>query len=439
MANFGRMSKHCFSLGSLYKFPTRLFEFRFLGCRRSASTLREGTTGSTTPSVVEPPGHGVNLGSLYKSYEPVAGWGCFEDGSVYVNVKPWGSDMDHASFEAKMRLLEPLVRKPPPRIYQIRSEHPNLSRLIFVDCQPSIKLSKSEESCTIFVRNANDGEKLSEERHPFRRCHLTYDQLNFTQSSSKVDRPPIVLPHPVRMSMNRALENFRGTLVGGVLKPNVRLGNGLTLRKNHSLDKQRVLRGIQYFLKMENAREAQTKTPTPSSNTRHSVGFNALAGIVQGNLGSSLPEKALSRSRVDGKHSESESQSLTKRENKVSKRETAVNTREVAVSRREVAVNAREAMLNKREAAVYSKEASLYHREASLLQKVAALNKKEAKLNERRDTLDKRTVEFGIERRRHLAKNQKPEVDYDDIFPELANSDSSERRTRITLPQGPVQ
>ncbi|KAL5427934.1 hypothetical protein PMIN04_001134 [Paraphaeosphaeria minitans] len=439
MASFGRMSRNHVSLRSLYGFPTRCFGFRFLDCRRSASTLREGTTDRTIPSAVEPPGHGVNLGSLYKSYEPVAGWGCFEDGSIYVNVKPWGSDMHHASFEAKMRLLEPLVRKPPPRIYKIRSEQPNLSRLIVVDCQPSIKLSETKESCTIFVRNAQDGEKLSEERHPFRRCHLTYDLLNLAQSSYKIHRPPMVLPRPVRMSINKAREIFRGTLVGGLLQPSVRLDNSLTLRKNHSLDKQRVLRGIQDFLDMEDASEAQIKTHIPSSNTRPSVGFNASANTVQGSLGSSSPEKAQSRSRVNEKHIERESQSLTKREATVSKRETAANTREAAVSKREAAINRREAMLNKREASVYSTEASLNKWEASLLQKAAALNQKEVGLNERGETLDKRTVNFGIERRRRLAEIQKLELDYDDVFPELADSDPPERRTRITLPQGPAQ
>lgn len=80
--------------------------------------------------------HGVNLGHLYvdaPSWETRAGWGYFEDGSVYLDTKPWGSDMHHASFEAKMRLLEPFVQKPPTPMEQIRSEHPNLSRLIVIE------------------------------------------------------------------------------------------------------------------------------------------------------------------------------------------------------------------------------------------------------------------------------------------------------------------
>jgi hypothetical protein len=76
----------------------------------------------------------VNLGLLYsKSPGGRAGWGYFEDGSVYLSMRPWGSDSDHAGFEAQMRFFEPFVRTPPADLGNTRLENPSLSRLIVLE------------------------------------------------------------------------------------------------------------------------------------------------------------------------------------------------------------------------------------------------------------------------------------------------------------------
>ncbi|KAF2440632.1 hypothetical protein P171DRAFT_435415 [Karstenula rhodostoma CBS 690.94] len=407
MANFVRMSRNYVNLETLYEIPVQQSWSGFLFM-----------------------GHGVNLGRLYAdtpSWESRTGWGYFEDGSVYLNAKPWGNDMNHASFEAKMKLLEPFVRQLPPQLEQPKSKHSNLSRLLLVDCQPSIKLSESEESCTIFARNAIDGERLTIEWRPFRQCHLTYDRAIPSQPSSRLDQPPVVLHRLMRVLMNKALQNFRGTLVDGVLQPNVWLGNGLNLSDSNVLDRERTITGLQKFLKLGDTRRQSLTWREATISNR---------------------EAAISRREA----------AVNAREAAVNTREAAINTREAAINTREAAINTREAAINTREAAVKERETILDEREAALhaapwYRKVAALNKHEARLH---DAIGLETSNQLAELREQLLTQPSPELDssstqsvptseiqsasqYDDIFPELADFDTPEYRTRITLPRRPAQ
>lgn len=106
-----------------------------LGYRRSAIVSQGISTGKIAQPVLEPTGHGVNLGSLYAEaggQNADGGWAYFEDGSIYL-LTSWWKSVESSDFEGMMRLLEPFVRQPPPPIRELRAGHPNPKRLLIVE------------------------------------------------------------------------------------------------------------------------------------------------------------------------------------------------------------------------------------------------------------------------------------------------------------------
>ena len=77
---------------------------------------------------------GVNLGRLYDKPGDArsVGWAYFEDGSIYMNASLHAKFMDFDKMQAEMRLLEPIVRQPPPDMEQVRSSNPRLNRFIIL-------------------------------------------------------------------------------------------------------------------------------------------------------------------------------------------------------------------------------------------------------------------------------------------------------------------
>ncbi|KAL1796428.1 hypothetical protein ACET3X_004968 [Alternaria dauci] len=83
----------------------------------------------------------------------------------------------------------------------------------------------------ILARNAQDGQRVSVVDPPFENVELTLDPTQSRPISARFnDAPQLKYEHRLRNS--EALETFRGTLVDGVLQPNVRLGNRLHLSPN---------------------------------------------------------------------------------------------------------------------------------------------------------------------------------------------------------------
>lgn len=80
----------------------------------------------------------------------------------------------------------------------------------------------------LLARNAQDGETLSPVDQSFENVVLFLDNATSRPISAhfKTARP---LNMDLRVDIRQALLNFRGTLVDGILQPNVRLGNGLLL------------------------------------------------------------------------------------------------------------------------------------------------------------------------------------------------------------------
>lgn len=85
-----------------------------------------------------------------------------------------------------------------------------------------------ENTFRILARNAQDGQRVSVVDPPFENVELALDPIEGRPISARFnDAPQLKYEHRLRNS--EALETFRGTLVDGVLQPNVRLGNGLRL------------------------------------------------------------------------------------------------------------------------------------------------------------------------------------------------------------------
>jgi hypothetical protein len=91
-----------------------------------------------------------------------------------------------------------------------------------------VSLSKytAGRSVDYFVRNVNDNEDGKGSSAPFRIVTLTPDDNGTCPMSLDFGETKNLLPH-YRLRLGNALKVFRGTLIDGVLQPNVRLGNGL--------------------------------------------------------------------------------------------------------------------------------------------------------------------------------------------------------------------
>ncbi|KAF2643326.1 hypothetical protein P280DRAFT_249820 [Massarina eburnea CBS 473.64] len=180
----------------------------------------------------------VNLGNLYKAWNPPqhilphdlaspyattvaypTGWGYFDDGSIYVNPV---TGLSHEDFEAEMRALRSFVKGPSPKIDSLRRLDPDKQRLLVV-----LKEKVSPTKLSIMARNFQDESKAMIESCPFEHINLTLNKALTHPASAEIH--PILHVPPVsrRKRIRWALRIFRGTLIDGVLQPNVRQPNGL--------------------------------------------------------------------------------------------------------------------------------------------------------------------------------------------------------------------
>jgi hypothetical protein len=83
----------------------------------------------------------------------------------------------------------------------------------------------------LLARNAQEGQRVTAIDSPFQNVDLSLDPTGSRPVSARFnDAPQLSYEHRLRNA--EALETFRGTLIDGVLQPNVRLGNGLRLSPN---------------------------------------------------------------------------------------------------------------------------------------------------------------------------------------------------------------
>lgn len=74
---------------------------------------------------------------------------------------------------------------------------------------------------------------------PFENVELSLDSTGCHPVSARFNDAP-QLRYEYRLQNSQALETFRGTLVGGILQPNVRLGNGLRLSNKPEILKPQI-------------------------------------------------------------------------------------------------------------------------------------------------------------------------------------------------------
>jgi hypothetical protein len=79
------------------------------------------------------PRNAVNLGRLYAPArtlrESPAGWGYFEDGSVFLVPRFY---LNHDAFETRMRMASYFVSDPPPELKTRRQIDPLMQRLVVI-------------------------------------------------------------------------------------------------------------------------------------------------------------------------------------------------------------------------------------------------------------------------------------------------------------------
>ncbi|KAF1951721.1 hypothetical protein CC80DRAFT_553091 [Byssothecium circinans] len=200
--------------------------FRFTRILRN-NVLKDGYKASTGPASAPAPEaiqldvrrNHVNLGNLYNDppCKTPLGWAYFEDGSIYVNTK---TALSHHHFESEMKVLRPFIHAPSPKMRRIRSLYPEQQRLLVV----SKSIPKST-NLMIIARNFRDGQRIAVENQSFEQIELKCDKTRTRPVSAEIHPGPFI---PSKSQRQLVLEaSFRGTLIDGVLQPNVRLGNGI--------------------------------------------------------------------------------------------------------------------------------------------------------------------------------------------------------------------
>ncbi|USP82453.1 hypothetical protein yc1106_09727 [Curvularia clavata] len=166
----------------------------------------------------------VNLGNLYSNSQSKypSGWAYFEDGSIFILPQGWCS---HDTLEARMKILAHFVRSPTPKMQQIRATRTPMKRFVIIDKNGS---GIRENMLRILARNAQDGQTVSVADPRFEKVELSLDPTGTRPVSARFS-DALQLRYENRLRNSQALQTFRGTLVDGVLQPNVRLGNGLRL------------------------------------------------------------------------------------------------------------------------------------------------------------------------------------------------------------------
>jgi hypothetical protein len=116
-----------------------------------------------------------------------------------------------------------------------------------------------ENTLHMLARNAQEGQRLTAVDHPFENVELSLDHTGSQPISARFnDAPQLSYAHRLRNA--EALETFRGTLVNGMLQPNVRLGNGLRLSIKANILKPQIT-------KKRRARNHEAKEPSTATET----------------------------------------------------------------------------------------------------------------------------------------------------------------------------
>ncbi|CAN9475268.1 unnamed protein product [Alternaria alternata] len=155
----------------------------------------------------------------------------------------------------------------------IRKQDPHRTRLVIID-----KVSKLKNTFRIMARNAQDNQRVSVVDPPFEDVELTLDSTESRPISASFNDAP-QLNKWDRLRNSEALETFRGTLIDGILQPNVRLGNGLHLSPKPHIKKPPLAEKKQARNpKAKRPREAAGLPPKAPARHLHSLDVQSPAG-----------------------------------------------------------------------------------------------------------------------------------------------------------------
>ncbi|KAH7406147.1 hypothetical protein DE146DRAFT_435225 [Phaeosphaeria sp. MPI-PUGE-AT-0046c] len=183
---------------------------------------------------VRPSRNFVNLGNLYQVAPLTTGdscWAYFDDGSLF--IVPRGGYPNHENLEVRMKIAAHLRTYPGDRLHSRTMRHEGPQRKRFVIAGRS-GISTPRKAMLVSMRSASDGERIITPGRPFMRCELTLNRTGTFSphvNISNEDKNIVFHAHLLR----EAMRTFRGTLIDGILQPNVRLRNGLILREMKGL------------------------------------------------------------------------------------------------------------------------------------------------------------------------------------------------------------
>ncbi|KAL1612939.1 hypothetical protein SLS60_001169 [Paraconiothyrium brasiliense] len=195
--------------------------------------------------------------------------------------------------------------------------------------------------------------------------------------------------------LSNALLSFRGTLIDGLLQPNVRLGNGLILEK---ADGRKAAKRIK-----------EARAPKDVTRAQPEVYELRPPGMAGGGP------------RTEEHYMQTKIRTLTEREIALDKRRVALDKRRVALDKRRVALDKRRVALDKRRVALDKRRVELDNRRVALDKRRVALNNKETALDkreaalrkgqtapiEREGALDSREAQFSLKHRQLVEKQQR--------------------------------
>ncbi|CAE7206934.1 hypothetical protein PTTW11_09630 [Pyrenophora teres f. teres] len=236
----------------------------------------------------------VNLGSLYapsRSLTP-PGWAYFDDGSVFILPAGW---FPHHVFEARMKIAAHFVSEPTPKMQELRQNGQHRKRCIIINKNGR---EVRENIYRLAARNAQDFQPVSVTDSPFENVELQLDPTGSRPVSARFsDATPFKQKHRARNS--EALETFRGTLIDGVLQPNVRLGNGLRLSNNYDMDPESTERGKKATKRPKGAipPPGLLEKPLPQSDTHSSRNRPLAPKSDRPQLSTRSPSRPLPRAR----------------------------------------------------------------------------------------------------------------------------------------------
>ncbi|KAF2192741.1 hypothetical protein K469DRAFT_694795 [Zopfia rhizophila CBS 207.26] len=350
--------------------PSRIYNFINLGKLHSRRQL------STYNKVC----NAVNLSSLYAhaAKNPRGSWAYLEDGSVVVSPIRY---LDHNTFETELKLMQDFLNDPRQRFKRTLDKFTD-TRLLIITTRRPTNMDKSffPIVARTFVAEQAVPDKL------FDQILLQLDDFG-SYAGSKLGHSfkQRMTPAFFKTTVQPALNTFRGTLINGVLQPNVRLSNALPISKNYQggLTRQ-ALRGLH---------KDQMDGTLPITTIENQVYQNLRPRMNVELFGRDMyPHEEIAARKARMREAGSDNMGMVlAREQEVAQREEEISRREDELTKREGGLNATKERLTREATKLAKSEEELTRRWKMFFVK--------KKIDQKEADLAARETQFAIEER----------------------------------------